>query len=118
VFTPTATSPQRKLALKRSQSEGNIPSTGKEAKVLSDNFANERTESSSIQSPDPKLFRSRRLSRSVDSFRKLNLREQFVLPSSVLQPDWAEISSSTASLENASNIQVDDDSASIGKFRT
>jgi len=89
--------PQKKVALKKSLSEGNL---------------SRKASAEGHDTPDSKSQRIRRMSKSVDSLKLMIPKEGLTLSSTTVthHSDWAEISSSTASLENTSNIHGDGDS--------
>jgi hypothetical protein len=103
-----ANSGQRKLGV----SEG--PGTGADLALVTARIPIMLTKGHNV--PDSYLpeYRIRKKSRSMDSLRTASHFGHLGQPGA-LNSDWAEISSSTASLENASTIHIDGDNNSIGK---
>ena len=113
-FAPTTPVPQRsRLALRRSLSEGNILSPGRASVDSPDASVSKRIEHAN---GDLETARERKISRSFDSVRKLINKDVggSISQYSNLQSEWAELSSSTASLENThSSIHMDGDAANV-----
>ncbi|XP_035704350.1 ral GTPase-activating protein subunit alpha-1 isoform X3 [Folsomia candida] len=122
VYSATATTtPTTKRKLKRSLSDGNLATPRKvenetstdgdfhsHSLVISSNREHETPEN--YISSSPEVTRQRKKSHSMDSLRTLKIASHFghIGQPGCLNSDWAEISSSTTSLENASTIHIDD----------
>jgi len=68
--------------------------------------------------PDSRIRRVRKMSKSMDSLRKLIPKDVLSNTSVTHHSDWAEISSSTTSLENTTNNQADDCSLGLLDFHS
>lgn len=129
VYSATTPNSKRK-PMKRSVSDGNLASPSIK-KVENETSTDEDSQSHSLVisghreheplvdcfiSP-PDEVRQRKKSRSMDSLRTLKIAAQFghIGKAGFLSENWAEISSSTTSLENTSTIHIDDTS-SIGEL--
>lgn len=110
-FAPTISIPQRnKLGLRRSLSEGNMLSPTRGGHDSPDASVSKRIERAN---GDLEVVRKRKISRSFDSVR-IHRDTASVSQYSNLQSEWADISSSTASLENThSSIHMDGESTNI-----
>lgn len=109
-FVPRTPIPQRsKLGMRRSVSEGNLLTPKKDKLEISKlDRANEGLEN----------VRKRKFSRSFDTLGRMIAKDITILTSASqytnLQSEWAEISSSAASLENNnSSINMDGDANSV-----
>jgi len=127
IFSPSTPQPRRKL--KRSLSDGNLSVAMNEQRQLgiTEKIGTEIVNTASIPITVSKFgqdvnygvvlseIRMRKKSKSMDSLRTASHFGHLGQPGA-LNSDWAEISSSTASLENASAIHVDGDNNSIGNL--